>query len=76
MNNFTNASARRLARQLLDIDKDKRTRILEALDSDFRSKVIEALTVLNQDMPLERRDTDPMQPIAPLYPGHHDNEDY
>ena len=76
MNNFTNASARRLARQLFDLSKEKRTQILRALDSDFRGKVKEELVVLNQDMPLELRDTDPVHPVPPLYPGHHDNEDY
>ena len=76
MSNFTNASARRLARQLFDLAQKKRKDILDALDSDFRAQVLEAMAILNSDMPLEKRDTAPMRPIPPLYPGHHDNEEY
>ena len=59
MSNFTNASARRLARLLLEIKKDKREKIIWCLDSDFRCKVLEEINILEKDMPLELQDTLP-----------------
>ena len=59
MTNFTNASARRLARLLLSIKKEKREKILWCLDSDFRMAVSEEIITLKRDMPLEMQDTTP-----------------
>jgi len=60
MSNFTNASARRLARQLcIHCSKEKRKKIVECLDTDFRIAVLEEIAKLHEDMPLELRDTTP-----------------
>ena len=59
MNNFTNESARKLARLLLDIKKEKREKILWCLDSSFRILVAEEIIILKRDMPLELQDTIP-----------------
>ena len=57
--NFTNASARRLARQLWSLPKKKRSEIIECLDTDFKCAVLEEIVKLNKDKPLAMRDTAP-----------------
>jgi len=60
MSNFTNASARRLARQLcIHCSEKKREHIIECLDTEFRFAVLEEIAKLKEDMPLELRDTTP-----------------
>ena len=59
MSNFTNASARRIARQIAPLPRKKRSGVLECLDTDFKVAVLEEIIKLNKDMPLELRDTLP-----------------
>ena len=72
MSNFTNASARRLARQLcINCSKEKRKKIVDALDTEFKFAVLEEIAKIKDDMPLDMRDTQPVPPIP--FVGHHDN---
>ena len=65
MSNFTEASARLLARQLLTIERKKRNEVVFSLDTDFRISVVREIKRLESDIPLELRDTEPASPIAP-----------
>jgi len=57
--NFTNASARRLARQLWSLPKKKRSEIIECLDTDFKCAVLEEIVKLKKDWPVHLKDTLP-----------------
>ena len=46
MTNFTNASARRLAREIQVSTESRRKEILQALDTDFRCMVLKELSQL------------------------------
>ena len=73
MTKLTVEDARKMARILFDMNKNERTNVLASLDSDFKMLVKQELLSLNDDAPLDKRDTVPMKPVFPLYPGHHDN---
>ena len=55
----SDGSARRLARLLLGVKKDKREKIVWCLDSAFRCKVLEEISILEKDMPIGLQDTLP-----------------
>ncbi len=59
MSKLTNASARRLAKLLFGIEKQKRMKIIHCLDTDFQCLVLEEIKILNDDAPLDLRDTSP-----------------
>ena len=59
MSNFTDASARRLARQLLPLSREKRSGILDCLDTDFRCAVMREIIELKKDWPMFLNDTLP-----------------
>ena len=40
---FSNASARRVARQIVDMGQDKRKEILKTIPTDFKCKIVEEM---------------------------------
>ena len=59
MMDFTSANARKLARLLITIEKEKREKIIWCLDTEFRTRVLAEVNILKLDMPLEMQDTLP-----------------
>jgi Mg/Co/Ni transporter MgtE len=58
-NNFTEDNARKLAKLLLSLKKERREKIVCCLDSEFAFRVLEEMNILKEDMPFDLRDTLP-----------------